>query len=234
MNHKMVRRQGKGEVAAKGNRWIMAQQKLQPKLSQKEHEIIVNAYDGEILHVDSVVKRLWEHLKDTNPIFIFHSDHGDALGEHGFYGHPPEHYEWLIKVPLIVYNADQKGAVEEPVSLLRLAPTICALAGVENEFENPSLFDDVSYSSPMVENMLGNGLRITARDKEWKLITNPDGEDELYNIKEDPLEKENLIGGERDIEKELRRLVENHKNARREKEELRKKIQRFKDLRRIQ
>lgn len=232
LNYKM-RRQRKGEVALKGTKWAIAQQKLQPKLSQKEHEEIVNGYDGEILHVDSIVKRLWEHLKDTNPIFIFHSDHGDGLGEHSFYGHPVEHYEGLIRVPLIVYNADRKGIVEQPVSFLRLAPTICQLAEVENEFEAPSLFDDISYSPPIVYNKLKNGMRITARDKEWKLITNPDREDELYHIKQDPLEKENLIGKERDIEKELRKVIEHHQKPMIEKEGLSKKIQVLKNLGRI-
>ena len=223
LNHRM-RRQGKWEMASKGDRWAMAQQKLQPKLSQKERETIVNAYDGEILHVDSIVKRLWEHLKDSDPIFIFHSDHGDEFGEHGFYGHPPEHYEGLIRVPLIVYNAGQKGVVEEPVSLLRLAPTICELAGMENEFEHPSLLGEVPYSPTIVENIIGEGLRVTVRDREWKLITNPDGEDELYNIKEDPLEQEKLIGEEKVVEKELRRRIEDHKKKRMEKDRLREKI----------
>jgi len=183
--------------------------------------------------VDSIVKQLWEHLKDTNPIFVFHSDHGDGLGEHGFYRHRPEHYEELIRVPLIIHNADRKGVVEQPVSFLRLASTICELAEIENEFEAPSLFDDIPYSPPIVRNKLKNGLRITARDKEWKLITNPDREDELYHIKQDPSEKENLIGKERDIEKELRKVIEHHQKPMIEKEGLSKKIQELKNFGRI-
>jgi len=37
---------------------------------------------------------------------------------------------------------------------------------------------------------------------EWKFILNPDREDELYNIKRNPLEQENMIGGEPDIERD--------------------------------
>jgi arylsulfatase len=218
LNYKM-RRQGRGKTESGGNKWSVAQQKLEPKLSQKEHETIINGYDGEILHVDSIIKKLWDHLSDTNPIFIIHSDHGDGFGEHGFYRHPPEHYEYLIKVPLIIYNAEKRGAINEPVSFLRLAPTICELAGVDNEFSNTSLFDNASYSPPIIENRIGDGLRLTVRDKQWKLITNPDREDELYNLQADPLESSNLIGEKGDIEKELRGLIDRHLRARQESDE---------------
>lgn len=187
------------------------------ELSEDEIELQKKCYDGEIRYADRYIEKLWEALKDTDPVFIINSDHGEAFGEHGFYGHPPEHYEGLIRAPLIIYNADRKGVIEEPVSLLRLPSTICELAGLENESENPSLFEDVVYSPPIVGNRLENGLRITARDKRWKLITNPDREDELYNIKKDPMEQKNLIGEENDIEKELRGFIENHKQRRKDK-----------------
>jgi len=200
------------------------------KLSEDELKLIISCYDSAIKYADAYLKQLWNDLKDTDPIFIVNADHGEAFGEHGFYGHPPEHYEYLIRVPLIIYNADVKGVVEEPISLLRLAPTICELAGVENEFSQPSLLEDVEYTPPIVENKLENGLRVTVRDKEWKLIVNPDREDELYNIKKDPMEQENLIGQEPDIEKELRKLAEKHIKTRKEKERLRKRIKRLRGI----
>ena len=201
-----------------------------PRLTEDEKRIVIDSYDGEIRHADATLKQLWDDLKGTDPILIINADHGEAFGEHGFYGHPPEHYEYLIRVPLVIYNADIKGVVEEPVSLLRLAPTICELAGVENEFSWPSLLEDVEYTPPIVENKLENGLRVTVRDKEWKLIVNPDREDELYNIKKDPMEQENLIGQEPDVEKELRKLAEKHIKTRKEKERLRKRIKRLRGI----
>lgn len=203
----------------------------EPKeLAEEELRLVIDNYDGEIRHVDAVLKQLWSDLKNTDPILIVHADHGEAFGEHSFFGHPLEHYEYLIRVPLVIYNADVKGVVKEPVSLLRLAPTICELAGVENEFLQPSLLEDVEYTPPIVENKLENGLRVTVRDKEWKLILNPDREDELYNIKKDPMEQENLIGREPYIEKELRKLAEKHIKTRKEKERLRKRIERLRGI----
>jgi len=40
---------------------------------------------------------------------------------------------------------------------------------------------------PIIENRLEEGFRVTVRDTEWKLIVNPGREDELYNIKKDPM-----------------------------------------------
>ena len=118
--------------------------------------------------------------------------------------------------------------MKEPISLLRLASTICELVEVENEFLQPSLLEEVNYSPPIVENKLESGYRVTIRDSEWKLILNPDREDELYNIKRDPSEKENLIDNEPDIEKELRKIAEKHIKSRIEIERLTKEIMRLK------
>ena len=190
------------------------QKKIKLELKDKELKLILDAYDYCIRDADQWTERLWKDLKDADPILIVHADHGDAFGEHGFFGHPPEHYEYLIRVPLIIYNADVKGVVKEPISLLRLAPTICKLAGVKNEFPQPSLLDNVEYTPPIVENKFKQGLRITVRDEKWKLIVNPDREDELYNIKKDPMEQNNLIDDEIDIAKELRALAEKHRKTR--------------------
>ena len=51
-----------------------------------------------------------------------------------------------------------------------------------------------SSDEKLVENKLEEWSRVTVRDKKWKLIVNPDRENEFYDIKRDPLEQENLIG----------------------------------------
>lgn len=209
-----------------------AGKKVPIKIKDKEQRMVINAYDECIREADRWTERLWEDVRDDDPVFIVHADHGDAFGEHNFYGHPSEHYEYLIRVPLIIYNADVKGVVKEPVSLLRLAPTICELAGVDNNFKNPSLFEDVSYTPPVVENKFKEGFRITVRDKEWKLIVNPDRENELYNLIEDPIEGKNLIREEMGVKKELEDIVKNHRK-RATRQDIGAKIQRLKSTKMI-
>lgn len=208
-------------------------ERLTPNLSKREHKLVIDAYDESIKYADKLIERLWNDLKDTDPVFIIHSDHGEAFGEHGFYGHPHEHYEYLSRVPLIIYNADERGEIKEPVSMLRLGSTICELGGLENNIGRPSLLDDTDYKPPIIENKLEEGFKITVRDKEWKLTLNPDKKDELYNIKKDDREKQNLIGAEPDIERELREVAQDHKQKRLEQTKLKEKVEKLKILKKI-
>jgi len=226
MGRKKIRKYGGKEI------WKMANQAYYPKLKEKEQKELIDAYDGEIRHVDYFVRKLWEDLKDTDPIFIVFSDHGEAFGEHGFYGHPAEHYEYLIRVPLVIYNADRKETIKKPISLLRLPSTICELAGIRSKFKYQSLFEG-SYPSPIVENKFERGFRITVRDEEWKLILNSDRENELYNIKKDPHEKTNLIRDELDIKRELEAIAKKHINMRLKTEIELQKIRSLKKKRKI-
>jgi len=81
---------------------------------------------------------------------------------------------------------------------------------------------------PIVENKLKEGFRITVRDEEWKLIVNPDRENELYNIKKDPMEQNNLIEDEGDIVKELGVLAEKYLKKKIEEERLKTEIKKLK------
>jgi len=181
----------------------------QSDIDKNKVKLVVKAYDQCISEADKMTKRFWNDIKDTDPIFIIHADHGEAFGEHGFFGHPPEHYEYLIRVPLVIYNADVRETIKKPTSLLKLAPTICDLVKVPNEFSVSSLFKE-KYTPPIVENELESGLRVTVRDEEWKLIANPDRDHELYNIRQDPMELENLADQEPDVKRELEKYLHKH------------------------
>ncbi len=183
----------------------------------------VDAYDDTILYADKFINELWELLKDDDPIFIIHADHGEGFGEHGFLYHPPLLYEELIHVPLVIYNADVKGKIEEQVSLLGIAPTILELIGEENEFPSKSILNggDTWVISKVFD---GSKWKITVRTKRWKFITGQKDTDELYDLKKDPYEQENVIDEHPDLVREMRRIIELHAKREREKEIIRKKI----------
>jgi len=193
-------------------------------IDKNKVKYIIKAYDQCISEADRMTKRLWKDIGDTDPIFIVHADHGEAFGEHGFFGHPPEHYEYLIRVPLVIYNADVREKINMPTSLLRLPSIVCDLAKIP---EKSCVLSPFRYTLPIVENKLDGGLRITVRDEEWKLITNPDRENELYNIKHDPMELENLIDQELDIKRELEKHVYKHIRLRYELSKLSDRIKRL-------
>jgi arylsulfatase A-like enzyme len=95
-------------------------------------------YDGEVAAADAVVGRLLDELKtlhayDRSTIILL-SDHGEGLGDHGEDEHGVLLYRESLQVPLIVKlpgAADAGAAVDRPVELVDVAPTVLALAGVD-------------------------------------------------------------------------------------------------------
>ena len=178
--------------------------------SPKWREGIINAYDDCITYADNFIKELWKFLEPFDPIFVIHADHGDGFYEHGFYYHyDPFLYEELIHVPLVIYNADVKGRIDKPVSLLGLAPTILELIGEENEFPSESFLHE--GKDWIISKVFEGGKRkVAVRTKDWKFITGQKEEDELYYLKEDPYEQKNVINEHPDLAKEMRKIVKDH------------------------
>jgi arylsulfatase A-like enzyme len=71
--------------------------------------------------------------RDTDVVYT--SDHGELQGDHGLLFKGPYHVESLLRVPAIWRPAPSAGiapaTVDEPVSHIDLAPTFCAIAGVD-------------------------------------------------------------------------------------------------------
>ena len=171
---------------------------------------VYDAYDDSIYYADKFIKKLWDDINNKyDPIFIIHADHGDGLGEHGFYHHPPFLYEELIHVPLVIYNADVKGRIEKPVSLLGLAPTILELIGEENEFPSESFLH--GGRDWVISKVFEGGKRkVAIRTKDWKFITGQKDKDELYYLREDTHEQKNLVNEHPKLVKVMRDIVKSH------------------------
>jgi len=179
------------------------------KISAKERDEVINAYDDSIRYADEFVRKLWEDLKDDDPIFVIHADHGEAFGEHGTFYHSPILYEELIHVPLVIYNADVKGKIDEPVSLLGVAPTILELIRAKNEF--PSISFLHGGDEWVISRVIENGKwKIAVRMKDWKYIEGQKEGGELYYLKKDPYEQENVINEYPELAKEMKRIVKIH------------------------
>ena len=194
--------------------------------SRAEIEKIKNAYDDAIHYADEFVGRLWEDLEDDDPIFVIHADHGDGLGEHGFYRHPLLLYEELIHVPLVIYNANVEGRINKPISLLGLAPTILELIGEDNEFSSESFLHG-GRDWVISKVFDGSRRRIAVRTKDWKFVRGQKEEDELYYLKEDPYEQKNVINEYPELAKEMRRIAEIHVKQEMEKRRIRERISRL-------
>jgi len=95
-------------------------------------------YDGEIRHNDQKLRSFFDRMKAEglfdDTLFIFTADHGEYLGEHGYFAHKRPGYVQNTGVPLILYHKQripQQLRIEEPVQLMDIMPTILDFAGVD-------------------------------------------------------------------------------------------------------
>lgn len=94
-------------------------------------------YDTEIAYSDREVGRLLRGLggedglpEDTLVVFV--ADHGESLGQHGYWGHGRHLYENSLRIPmgLVWPGRVPVGKVEEPALIIDPAPTVLGLLGL--------------------------------------------------------------------------------------------------------
>jgi arylsulfatase A-like enzyme len=179
-------------------------------------------------------------LYEDATIILF-SDHGDEFMDHGCWVHTHTLYNELIQIPLIVKLPGSEKAgmqVSAAVSIMDILPTLLErfdleydrdavegkpLPGVTGEGENtgPRVF--TAFLAPYLMNIPGK-LAVISGD--YKLIysepltkknraffTHPPQFEmfEMYNIINDPFEKENLFKTERKKAAELMKILKKYK-----------------------
>jgi len=98
------------------------------------------AYYGRVTELDAYIGRIWKELEKTgllsNTIFLYTSDHGESLGDHGLWG-KGHLYDVAARVPLVVAGRGiPKGVrVKIPVGHVDLAPTLLKWAGTARPTE---------------------------------------------------------------------------------------------------
>jgi uncharacterized sulfatase len=147
-----------------------------------------------------------------NTYVIFTSDHGDMLGAHQLRGKGPAMYEEITHMPLIVEQPGGVGAGtanSTVVSHIDLLPTMLELAGLdippimEGQSIVPLLRGEedagrsvaIEFHRYEIEHDSWGGfqpVRCVVSDR-YKLVVNLLHTDELYDLKEDPAEVNNLI-----------------------------------------
>ena len=177
---------------------------------------IIKIYDNCIRYADLFVKRLVKDTSDCDPVYIFHADHGDGFGEHGIYQHTKPHYlyEELIHVPFLIYNVDTTPEkVIYPVSLVDMSGIIFDIINGRDTIFDSAIRkkDDTFYA--ISRTVTGGAKKIAVRSYPWKLILGQGKGFELYNLKKDPYESENVFMDEQDVAKEFLEIVKIFRNT---------------------
>lgn len=118
-------------------------------ITEEERQILIDAYDNSLRHLDHILLRLWEFLTFEdyweNTVVILTADHGEQFGEHGRYEHRRFLDTELLHVPLLIWDAHQRGGIYPwKRASVDIPATIADYAGLApNPTMGLSLFDDV-------------------------------------------------------------------------------------------
>lgn len=189
-------------------------------------EAIAATY-GMIEMVDDGIGRILELLDELgqrdNTIVVFTSDHGDMMGDHGLFLKGFMHYRGTLQVPLLLAGPGiGSGRTRSLVSSIDLAPTLLELCGVEGYdgiqghslrpiLDDPDAWvrdavlieDDVADSFARIAPIPGKTRTLVT--ERFRYTRNSKGEDQLFDLAEDPDEMNDLV----DTDLELRaRLVD--------------------------
>ena len=179
-------------------------------------------YYGLVAQIDHEVGRIVRALDELgirrDTVVMFCSDHGDLLGDHGlFFKSNFFRGSWHVPMLLSWPGRIEPGPPSERlVTLADVAPTLLELAGVEapGGLHGTSLLDDESDRPMIFGSLLPKRSAIHAvRTKEWQYVFHTNGGlEELYDLRRDRDERENLAAGDRcrQVRLELRRALGEH------------------------
>ena len=180
-------------------------------------------YDEDIAEADAQVARLLAGLgfDRAQTLFVVTADHGEAFGEHGEISHSVFTYDTTLRVPLILSGAGIAAGqvLRQPVSLVDVAPTIAAWAGLGGfDSDGAALLPapNAQRASPGSRALYAESfaplldfgwapLR-TNRRGAWKYIAAPTPE--LYDVEQDPGETRNVAAAHGATVAELARQVD--------------------------
>jgi len=112
--------------ASGGRHWFGSSE-----VTPTERETILGAYREALGRVDSRVERLHSELATGDAVFAFTADHGEELGEEGYYyhqGYRRRVVDSIIRVPVVLDGIEALG---DRCSLLDLAPTLGGSVGAD-------------------------------------------------------------------------------------------------------
>ena len=195
-----------------------------PSFSDDDLRYVKDLYDEEVDFTDLFIQKLVETLKSSpfaeNTLLVITADHGEEFKNHGHMGHGNSLYEELVHVPLLLWAPKRvaPGRISTWVSTYDITPTLSgmeplaaapeytgrALPLTENEGAERDLFLSVHYKPKVAPQRIEAIVR-----RPYKFIRDfKANRAQLFNIENDPLERDNLISTQPDVATSLSERLE--------------------------
>ncbi|HRP70470.1 MAG TPA: LTA synthase family protein, partial [Turneriella sp.] len=158
------------------------------------------------------------HLLKNTVLFIF-GDHGEAFYQHaGNYLHSLFVYEENVRVPFVILNPvlfPQKIHYDGISRMIDIAPTALDIVGVKapKHYQGLSLLSTHRQQYALLHTQWADDMMGIVDGNNKYIYRFADGFEELYNLSNDPTEKNNLATHERRLVDQYRSLVLNGRKA---------------------
>jgi choline-sulfatase len=204
------------------------------QLQPGERELVERLYRANLATIDESVASLLSRLPDPeHTLVILTADHGEALGQHGVFGHGAHVWAETIDIPLIVAGPGLEPVVDkEPAGTTDILPTVLEACGVPApigvELDGHSLWPRLTAegrSSPLesappvaICSRYGGAAppAVAVIEGRWKLILTPDGEAALFDRANDREDRLRLEQGEPAIAARLAGFAQQWREANRD------------------
>ncbi len=186
--------------------------------SDKDIKHMRQHYYAKITTIDEKLGEILDALEKKgflgNALVIFISDHGDMVGDH-FLPYKWLMYDSITNVPLIIWDTQKKAnySIKDLVSHIDLGPTILDYANIPVPIylEGHSLMNYISGKKNKPEKYVfcEDNYLTMVRSKDFKLVyyTFQEEEGELYDLKKDPGELNNLFNDNKYAEEKHKMIV---------------------------
>lgn len=205
------------------------------KLDEADLRVMNDLYDGEIAFADECVGEIVGRLRSDGVLdetmVIVTSDHGENLGDHGMIDHLLSMYDTTLHVPLVVRYPERfepRTVDERLASLVDIAPTVLEVCGLKDTIgtgeslcrdDHERVFVTAENERPL------NAVRLmkekypafdvssidrpvrAIRTDRHKLIWEEGKKAELFDLRRDPSEQNDIALEEEEKRKQLYNLL---------------------------
>lgn len=181
------------------------------KLTDDLWRQIKSQYFGSVSWIDDNIGRILQHVSNDT-IVVFTSDHGDILGDHGYFSKGLFAYDGNVRVPLLMrFPTHRAVRYDHIVQSIDIVPTLLQAVGIDKPvgIQGKSLLDAFANGG-RVNHWAFSGvgwrkrLRMlrTTNFKYWL------AKDEfLFDIQRDPSEAENIASVRKDIAQKMQFML---------------------------